>query len=77
MRQNITIFGEGLIGLAAGTAGGIMIATGTCPPAGMALLVGGIVIAGKGLYDFYVTSEIAEAATAAAARYCDCKAIIQ
>lgn len=44
---------------------------------GVALVLGGIVIAGKGTYDLYVTTEIAAAARAAANRYCDCKAIIQ
>ncbi len=80
--RNITSFGEAIIGTASGGAGTLIVVNATAAtPAvvvtgGWFLIAGGIVVAGKGVYDFYVTTEIGEAQAAAAERYCNCEAIV-
>lgn len=77
--QNITGLGEGILGLSVGAGGSVLVASGasaTVVTGGWFLVAAGIVIAGKGAYDIYITGEIGEAAAAAADRYCDCSAVI-
>jgi len=76
MAQNLTGLGEGIFGTVLGGAGSVVIAAGTNPVGGAVLLAGGILITLKGGYDVYVTTEIAQAAWAAAVRYCDCAKIV-
>jgi len=74
--RNLTSFGEGILGVVAGGAGTKLVVSGAMVGTGWTLIATGIVIAGKGAYDFYVSYEIGLAATAAADRYCNCAAAV-
>jgi hypothetical protein len=70
---NLTALGEGVLGGSASGAGAQMVAAGgAMVTGGWTLIAAGVVIAGKEAYDFYVTTQVGEAALAAASRYCDC-----
>ncbi|MDR2407486.1 MAG: RHS repeat-associated core domain-containing protein [Bacteroidales bacterium] len=75
--QNLTILGEGIIGTAAGGAGGyILYGGGAILGSGGLCVAVGVGLLAKGCYDFYSIRPINRAASQAKTKYCDCNNII-
>ena len=76
--NNITGLGEGVIGVSAGGADAIMVASGVgvVVTGGWVLVAVGVVIAGKGLYDIYMVKSVWDDMNDAISKFCDCDNLV-